>query len=185
MNETISSGTKSAAMPPPGSADAGPGAVRGVAVLVAFVLGAGILMSRVDTGEDEPVRRLGRIEVTARLVERPDEFPEPGAYRYTYVLPYEVLRVHRVDSQTAEALKPGALIFVGHYQPWLPRTEIGDAAWGTEQLGGRLREFVAGAAHRMALEYELADWAPAGVLDDQFPPGTNRFFALWANPTTL
>jgi hypothetical protein len=167
------------------SREAGPGVIRGVAVLTTFVLAAVMLMSRVDTGEDAEVRRLGRVEVTARLLGRPDEFPAPGAYRYTYVLPYEVLRVHRVAPQLAPLLKPGARIFVGHYQPWLPRSAIGDAGWGTEALGGRLTEFVTGAAHRLALDYALEDLAPAGVLDDQFPPGTNRYFAVWANPTTL
>ena len=36
----------------------------------------------------------------------------------------------------------------------------------------------------MALDYELQDLAPSGVLDYCYPPGTNRFFALWVNPTT-
>ncbi len=44
------------------------------------------LASRVQTGADETISKLGRLEVTARLVERPDQFPQLGAYRYTYVL---------------------------------------------------------------------------------------------------
>ena len=163
----------------------GPGAFRAAGVLVGFALMMAFLAARVDTGEDEMVGRLGRIEVTGRLLDRPEHFPELGAYRYTYVLPYEVLRVHRVDPEGRYPLKPGARIFVGHYQPWLSRGEIRDAGWGGELLGGRLSEFVTGAVHRMALEYELEDWAPSGVLDYQFPPGTNRLFAVWTNPTTL
>jgi hypothetical protein len=163
----------------------GPGVPRAVAVLSGFALTLVFLAARVDTGKDEMVGRLGRIEVTGRLLERPEHFPEPGAYRYTYVLPYEVLRVHRADPEGRYPLKPGVRIFVGHYRPWLPRGEIRDAAWGSEPLGGRLSEFVTGAVHRMALEYALEDWAPTGVLDYQYPPRTNRFFAVWTNPTTL
>jgi hypothetical protein len=163
----------------------GPSPVRGVAVIVGLGLMVWILGARVDRGEDEWVRSLGRVEVTARLVDRPEVFPEFGIYRYTYVLRYEVLRVHRQDPDGRYRLRSGDTIHVGHYQPRLTRSEIRDADWGTDPLGGRLGSFVAGAAHRMALEYELSDWAPSGVLDYLFPPDTNRFFAVWTNPTTL
>lgn len=168
-----------------GGGEGGPSPARALLVLAGLVLALGVLATRVDTGEDDLVGKLGRIEVTARLMERPEAFPELGAYRYTYVLRYEVLRVHRQDAEGHYRLAPGDTIFVGHYKPWLPRAEIKDADWGTDPLGGRLGEFAAGEAHRMALEYELQDWAPSGVLDYHFPPGTNRFFAVWTNPTTL
>jgi len=127
---------------------------------------------------------LGKLEVTARLVERPEQFPQLGAYRYTYVLRYKVLKVHRADVSGKHPLQAGDEIFVGHYKPWLPRSEIKDADWGDTPLGGRLNQFVSGEAHRLALDYELADIAPSGALDYCFPAGTNRFFALWANPTS-
>ena len=165
--------------------DRGPSPARGLAVMAGLVVVVGVLAARVETGEDARVQNLGRIEVTARLVERPEAFPELGAYRYTYVLRYEVLRVHRADPGRRYPLHPGDPIFVGHYKPWMPREEIQDADWGPEPLGGRLGQFVAGEAHRLALEYELQDWAPSGVLDYQFPPDTNRFFAVWTNPTSL
>jgi hypothetical protein len=165
--------------------DRGPSPARAVAVITSLVVVLGLLATRVDSGEDEPVTRLGRIEVTARLIERPETFPELGAYRYTYVLRYEVLRVHRSDPEGRYHLEAGDPIFVGHYKPWMARAGIQDADWGTDPLGGRLDQFVVGEAHRMALEYELQDWAPSGVLDYVFPPETNRFFAVWTNPTTL
>lgn len=165
--------------------DRGPSPARGLSVMAGLVVMVGVLAARVDTGEDASVASLGRIEVTARLLERPEAFPELGAYRYTYVLRYEVLRVHRADPEGRYPLQPGDSIFVGHYKPWMPRGEIRDADWGTEPLGGRLDQFVLGEAHRLALEYELQDWAPSGVLDYLFPPDTNRFFAVWTNPTTL
>jgi hypothetical protein len=153
-------------------------------VVAAAGLGLYLLASRVETGQDQMAGRLGRIEVTARLVERPDQFPQLGAYRYTYVLKYNVLKVHRQDPAKKYPLNPGDDIFVGHYKPWLPRSQIKDSDWGDSPLGGKLDQLMAGEAHRLALDYELGDLAPSGALDYCFPPGTNRFFAIWANPTT-
>jgi hypothetical protein len=163
----------------------GPGAWRGIVVVLAVVASVWLLARRVQTGEDDWVKRLGRVEVTARLVERPEQFPQLGAYRYTYVLRYQVLRVHRQDPQGKYVLHPGDDLFVGHYKPWLPRAQIKDNDWGNSPLGGQLDRFVAGEVHRLALDYELADLAPSGALDYCFPPATNRFFALWTNPTSL
>src|SRR5512142_3287463 len=161
----------------------GPGPARGLAVIVAVAGGIWLLAHRVQTGEDEFVTKLGRVEVTARLLERPEQFPQLGAYRYTYVLKYQVLKVHRQDPAGKYHLKPGDEIFVGHYKPWLPRSEIKDSDWGTSPLGGKLDNFRVGEAHRLALDYELADLVPSGALDYCFPPATNRFFAIWANRT--
>ena len=60
--------------------------MRGLAVVAGLILLAWLLASGVEDGSDAMVRKLGRLEVTARLVERPDQFPKLGAYRYTYVL---------------------------------------------------------------------------------------------------
>jgi hypothetical protein len=161
-----------------------PGPLRGIGTILAVAGAIFCLANRVETGADDMAARLGRIEVTARLSERPDSFPQLGAYRYTYVLKYKVLKVHRPDAAGKYRLQPGDDIFVGHYKPWLPRSAIKDSDWGATPLGGKLDHFVAGEAHRLALDYELADLAPSGALDYCFPPRTNRFFAVWANPTT-
>jgi len=163
----------------------GPSALRAVCVIGAMVAGTWLLALRADTGEDENVTRLGRIEVTARLVDRPEAFPEFGAYLYTYVLEYEVLKVHRQDPAGEYPLEPGDRVFVGHYKPWLPRSRIKDTDWGDEPLGGRLTAFVAGESHRMALDYELQDLAPGRLLDYCYPQSANRLFAIWANPADL
>jgi hypothetical protein len=162
-----------------------PGAVRGVLTVLAVGGVIGWLSQRVETGVDGEVGRLGKIEVTARLVERPEQFPQLGAYRYTYVLKYAVVAVHRLDPTGRHVVRPGDTIFVGHYKPWLPRAQIRDADWGETPLGGKLTGFEAGRSHRMALDYELEDLAPSGALDYCYPAGTNRFFALWTNPTGL
>ena len=171
--------------PMDGKRPRGPGGLRACCVVVALVAGTWLLASRRQTGEDEMVARLGRIEVTARLLKRPDAFPDLGAYRYTWVLEYEVLTVHRQDPDGKHVLHPGDRIFVGHYKPWMPRSEIRDANWGPSPLGGRLTQFVAGEAHRMALDYELQQLAPSGALDYCYPLGVNRFFAVWTNPADL
>ena len=160
-----------------------PGPLRGIATIALVAASLWWLAQRGQTGADEVIGKLGRIEVTARLLERPDPFPELGAYRYTYVLPYQVVEVHRPDPSGAHRLSPGDPIFVGHYKPWLPRSAIRDNDWGDAPLGGKLDRFVAGESHRMALDYALEDLAPSGALDYCFPPSTNRFFAVWTNPT--
>jgi hypothetical protein len=165
---------------PPG----GPGPARALLLIGCMVLGTWLLANQVQTGADEQIGKLGRLEVTARLMERPDKFPALGAYRYTYVLRYKVLAVNRQDPLGKHPLKPGDEIFVGHYKPWLPRSEIKDADWGENPLGGKLTRFSTGEAHRMALDYELQNLAPAGVLDFCFPQDVNRFFAIWVNSTT-
>ena len=161
----------------------GPSWIRGVLVVAAVAAVIGVLAQygRGGTGEDGNVTTLGRIEITARLLDCPDPFPDLGAYRYTYVVPYEVLQVHRQDPEGKYVLKPGDRVFVGHYQPRLPRDMIRDADWGSSPLGGNVTSFAKGDVHRMALDYELATLAPSGALDYCFPPEINRFFAVWTN----
>lgn len=163
----------------------GPGPLRAFAVIGALVVVFWWLGHKVQDGRDDVIAKVGRIEVTARLLERPPEFPARGSYLYTYVLKYQVIIVHRQDPQGKYKLKPGDVIFVGHYKPWLPRSEIKDDSWGDSPLGGKLAQFITGEADRIALDYELQDLAPAGVLDYCYPQGVNRFFAIWTNPTTL
>lgn len=161
---------------------AGPSSVRGILVIAGLAIGIWSLAQygRGGTGEDENVTTLGRLEVTARLLDCPDPFPDLGAYRYTYVVPYEILKVHRQDPQGKYVLKRGDTIFVGHYQPRLPRSKIRDADWGSSPLGGNVKRMAKGDVHRMALDYELAA-LPSGALDYCFPPEVNRFFAVWTN----
>ena len=165
---------------------AGPSAIRGILVLAGLAAAIWFLarQGRGGDGSDDFVTRLGRVEVTARLLECPEEFPDLGAYRYTYVVEYEVLAVHRQDPTGEHLLKPGDHIFVGHYRPRLPRNKIQDTDWGDSPLGGKVARITRGDVHRMALDFELGNLAPSGALDYCYPPGVNRFFAVWTNPAS-
>ena len=68
-----------------------------------------------NPGEDEKVKSLGSIEVTARLVEIPEgAIFQRDLYHYATILKYEVVAVHRGDVET------GATIYVGQYDPGSP-----------------------------------------------------------------
>jgi len=165
---------------------AGPGAARATVVVLALAAIAWLLAQhgRGNDGADEAVTALGRVEVTAKLIECPAEFPDLGAYRYTYVVKYEVVKIHRQDPAGNYVLSVGDRICVGHYKPRLPRYRIQDADWGNKPLGGKLAQIVQGDVHRMALDYELANLAPSGALDYCSPRELHRFFAVWTNPVS-
>ncbi len=77
--------------------------------------------ARTTTSNDlTKVGELGSIEVVAKLLEVPEgAIFKRDLYDYATVLKYQVIEVHRgkVDSKT---------IFVGHYNPFKPRSESAD-----------------------------------------------------------
>src|SRR5262245_61398464 len=95
-------------------------------------------------GPDSELAKRGRIEVTARPVEIPNgAIFERKLYNYATVLKYQVLEVHRGKVK-------GQTIYVGHYNPFKPRSEAADRR--VQDVGGHLNSFRAGQVHRMALE---------------------------------
>jgi hypothetical protein len=108
--------------------------------------------------EDAALRNHGSIQVSARLLEIP-----PGVlrqrvrYNHTAILRYEVLSVQRGD------LKPGDILYAGHYNPWKPRVEAADR-W-VKDIGGTLTEFAVGAVHHLALEPNLQEHFMGGILN--------------------
>ena len=124
-----------------------------------------------DGGAGGPVAARGSVEVTARLVEVPEgAIFKRDLYDYAAILKYEVAAVHR------GAVAPGAVIYVGHYDPWKPRAEAADAR--VKGVGGNVRAFRAGDRHRMALETPLDDFFMGGVVDKYF--GKREGDAYWA-----
>jgi hypothetical protein len=128
----------------------------------------------VATGKDAEVTKRGSIEVTARLVEVPEgAIFKRELYDYATILKYEVIEVHRgkVDGKT---------IYVGHYDPFKPRSEAADRR--VEGVGGDLKAFRAGQVHRMALEVPIDDHFMGGLVNKYYgQPIDPIYWAVWTN----
>jgi hypothetical protein len=127
-----------------------------------------------STGPSPELARRGSIEVTAKLVEIPQgAIFERKLYNYATVLKYEVLEVHRgrVKGQT---------IYVGHYNPFKPRSEASDRR--VQGIGGNLKSFRAGQVHRMALDDSMVDRFSGGILNKYSGEDTEAiYWAVWTD----
>lgn len=126
------------------------------------------------SGEDQDVKKLGTVEVTAELVEVPEgAIFKRELYNYATVLRYRVVRVHRGQLQWDT-------IFVGHYNPFKSRREAADQR--VKGIGGNLRAFRAGQLHRMALEVPIDDHFMGGIVNKYFGQETGPiYWAVWTN----
>jgi hypothetical protein len=116
----------------------------------------------------------GSIEVTAKLVEIPAEsiFERP-LYNYANILKYHVLQVHRGRVK-------GETIYVGHYNPWKPRSEAADKR--VPNIGGNLKSFRAGEVHRMALDESMLKDFTGGVLNKYSEEDVDPiYWAVWTD----
>jgi len=117
----------------------------------------------------------GVLEVTARLVEIPEgAIFRRDLYDYATVLKYEVVTVHRGTAA------PGATLWVGHYNPWKPRSEAADPR--APRIGGALRQFRAGDLHHLALDVPIEDHFMGGIVNKYFGQTTNPVY--WAVRTS-
>ncbi len=117
----------------------------------------------------------GSVEVTARLVEIPDgAIFKKDLYNYATILKYEVLEVHRGDVKEKT-------IYVGQYNPWLPRGAAADKR--VPDVGGDLQQFEAGQVHRMALDVPIDDFFMGGIVNKYFGQETGPLY--WAEWTDL
>jgi hypothetical protein len=125
-------------------------------------------------GYDPELAKRGSIEVTARLIEIPQgAIFQRQLYNYATVLKYQVLEVHRgrVKGQT---------IYVGHYNPFKPRSEAADRR--VQDIGGNLKSFSPGQVHRMALEDSMLDHYMGGILNQYVGQDTDPiYWAVWTN----
>jgi hypothetical protein len=140
--------------------------------LVAVVL-SGSCAKKADTGQDDNVRTLGSIEVTARLLEIRGQLKNDPLYDYAHVMRYKVLKVHRgkLDKD---------VIYVGHYNPAKPRSRVADAR--VQQIGGNLKKLRAGDVHRMALEVPIDDYYMGGIINKYFDETKDPiYWAVWTN----
>jgi hypothetical protein len=116
----------------------------------------------------------GSIEVTARLVEIPEgAIFKRELYNYATVLKYEVLEVQRGKVK-------GQIIYVGHYNPFKPRSEVADQR--VQNIGGNLKTFREGEVHRMALEESMFDRFRGGILNKYAHEDTDPiYWAVWTD----
>jgi hypothetical protein len=151
-------------------------------VLGSLLLALGLMAAACSRGKegtgspssDPELAKRGSIEVTARLVEIPvDSIFDRPLYNYANVFKYEVLEIHRgrVKGQT---------IYVGHYNPAKPRSEVKDQR--VPDIGGDLKTFRAGQVHRMALEGGMPNRFTGGILNKYSEEDTDPiYFAVWTN----
>ena len=123
---------------------------------------------------DPELATRGSIEVTARLVDVPEgAIFKRELYNYATVLKYQVLEVHRGKVK-------GQTIYVGHYNPFKPRSEAADRS--VQDVGGNLKSFRAGQVHRMALEESMFDHFTGGILNKYSGEDTDPiYWAVWTD----
>jgi hypothetical protein len=107
------------------------------------------------------------IDVTAKLVEIPTQFPPDDLYDYAYVMRYQV-QGGPMDKQN---------ILVAHYKPRQPRGKIKDKM--KPFVRGKLRSFTAGDVHKLKLTADLKKvWT--GALLDEFAATDRKSVRYWA-----
>ncbi len=146
--------------------------MRLVTIVVVLLACLGCGGATKTDGADPNVTTLGSVEVTAKLVDIPGEFPPNDLYDYAYVMKYEVLETHR-----GEAPK---IIYVGQYNPLKPRAEAADARSG--EIGGDVTEFRVGDVQRLALEVPIDDYCMAGIINKYAEQMQEPiYWAVWTN----
>jgi hypothetical protein len=125
-------------------------------------------------GPDPELTKRGSIEVTARLVEIPEgAIFQRQLYNYATILKYQVVEIHRGKVK-------GQTIYVGHYNPFKPRSEAADRR--VQDVGGNLKSFRAGQVQRMALEESMVDHYMGGILNKYFGEDTDPiYWAVWTD----
>jgi hypothetical protein len=145
----------------------------GSLLLAAGLVAAGCAESRQGAASaDSELAKRGSIEVTARLVEIPEgAIFERELYNYATVLKYQVLETHRGSVK-------GDIIYVGHYNPFKPRSEASDRR--VKDVGGTLKSFREGQVHHMALEGSMLEHFTGGILNKYSEEDTDPiYWAVW------
>jgi hypothetical protein len=150
------------------------------AVVKALLIAVGLMAAGCGKGSggsassDPELAKHGSIEVTARLVEIPEgAIFERELYNYATILKYDVIEVHRGKVR-------GSTIYVGHYNPFKPRSEAADRR--VQDIGGNLKSFRAGQVHRIALEQPMLDYFKGGILNKYSEEDTDPiYWAVWTN----
>jgi hypothetical protein len=112
------------------------------------------------------------LEVTAKLIDIPGEFPEDDLYDYAYVMKYRVIG-GKLD---------GNEILVAHYKPRRARQNIKDQM--QKFVSGKLKRFKQGDRHKLTLDPELEKIWHGAVIDDFFATDrkSTRYWCLKVDP---
>jgi hypothetical protein len=154
----------------------------GRTVMVGLLMAAGLMAAacagRREGGgspsTDPELANRGSIEVTAKLVEIPEKsIFNRELYNYANIFKYQVLEVHRGRVK-------GETIYVGHYNPFKPRSEAADRL--VPDVGGNLKAFRAGQVHRMALDDSMPYRFTGGILNKYSHEDTDPiYWAVWTD----
>jgi hypothetical protein len=112
------------------------------------------------------------LEVKAKLVEIPSQFPPDDLYDYAYVMKYEVVG-GKLDKQ---------ILFVAHYKPKAKRSEIKDKM--KAYVSGSLKRFKQGDLHQLTLQPAM-DKIWKGAVVDEFlatDKKSPRYWCLKVDP---
>ena len=109
--------------------------------------------------------------ITGRILEIPSKFAPNDLYNYVYIMKYRVVKVETGSYSGKE-------IFVGHYNPLIPRKNIKDkmAAF----VSGDVEKFEVGATHTLTLVTPFDDVWNDAVDDNYFDTESPKYFALKA-----
>ena len=125
--------------------------------------------------ESGPTKMLqvGTTEVTAVLEEVRGEFVNRANYDYAFVMKYKVTAVHRGSVE-------GDTIYVAHYNPQKLRAAAADAR--VPDIGGNVKRFKPGDAHRMAIEAPIDDYYMGGIINRYFDEYKGViYWAVWTD----
>jgi len=114
------------------------------------------------------------LEVKAKLVEIPSQFPPDDLYDYAYVMKYEVVG-GKLDKQT---------LLVAHYKPKAKRSEIKDKMKAS--VSGTLKRFKQGDLHQLTLRTAMEKIWKGAVVDDFLATDkkTPRYWCLKVDPAS-
>jgi hypothetical protein len=112
-----------------------------------------------------------RLVVIAKLIEIRGKYPPNDLYDYVYIFKYQVLKVisGKYDDKT---------IFVGHYNPRIPRDKIKDKM--AKVVSGSVTGFRAGDEHKLELVLPMEKYWNNAVIDEYFDDDAEHecYFAL-------
>ena len=135
------------------------------------VLGMMLVMGMSDAVEAGDAQ--DTLVITARIVEIPGTFPPNDLYNYVYVMKYRVLSV-------VEGEYEGREIYVGHYNPRIPRAQIKDQM--ASVVAGDVERFEVGAQQQLTLVRPLGSVWNEATEDEFFDiDDDDKYFAIRAD----